>query len=456
MARWCSECVLDATDGASLGFVRRRATEIALASEMTITLAKGVLDAMTISKLKSLGALALTVALTLGGAHTLTSGQSVGLLERQDRAAAEREGGTSSALTRSVDKLEGELDETDRRNAEMRKDLQIIRAELKALTAGPRPGAAVVVAAQFASVLEPQPADAVARLVEQLKRHPVRPKAAPDRVGLYLIDLRTGEVTLIADQPAPGLTRCGSSAWSHDGCRILYDATPGTEWSLTRLQSIDLGEGRPTVTDLGAGNCPTFSPADDRIFFLSNSATDSGVWLMKADGSDRRLFGEYGKPIWSADGRQLLIMSFSTPRQVTLMDANPVKSGVLQLSGLQIYAHPSWAGKETIVAGIGVTECDTIALIDVSDPPQAKVKEVLWRRANGPDVEPCYPIYSATSGRCIFVGKAANVMALYSVQQNKPGPAKRLVLRENHPWIIDLAYSPDGRYILYSAKDAAN
>ena len=49
------------------------------------------------------------------------------------------------------------------------------------------------------------------------------------------------------------------------------------------------------------------------------------------------------------------------------------------------------------MAVIGRTEGDTVALIDVSDPPQAKVKEVLWRRANGPDVEPTYPIYSATT-----------------------------------------------------------
>jgi hypothetical protein len=104
------------------------------------------------------------------------------------------------------------------------------------------------------------------------------------------------------------------------------------------------------------------------------------------------------------------------------------------------------------VAGIGLTENDTIALIDVSDPPQAKVKEVLWKRANGPDVEPLYPILSATTGRCIFVGEGANDMALYSVQQNKAGPAQRLVLKERHPWIADLAFSPDGRYIIYCAK----
>src|SRR5262249_34490366 len=152
---------------------------------------------------------------------------------------------------------------------------------------------------------EETPARAVGRLVEQLERHPVPPKDDPERVGLYLMDPTDGRVTLIADQPAPGLTQCGSSTWSHDGRRILFDATPGTQWALTHLKAIELGEGRPRMTDLGTGNCPTFSPADDRIAFLSNAdGVESGVWLMNADGSGRRLLGDYGRPAWSPTGRQ--------------------------------------------------------------------------------------------------------------------------------------------------------
>jgi Tol biopolymer transport system component len=307
-----------------------------------------------------------------------------------------------------------------------------------------------------ANTAQETPAQAVARLVEQLKRHPVQPKAAPDRVGLYLMDVTNGEVTLIADQPAPGLTQCGSSVWSHDGRRILFDATPGTQWSLTRLQAIDLGKVRPTVTDLGAGNCPTFSRDDDRIAFLSNAdGVESGVWLMKADGSDRRLLGAYGRPKWSPAGRQLMVISFDVPRQVTLMDANPEKSGALQLADQKIHSNPSWAGEETIVAAIGPTEGDTIALIDVSEPPHAKVKEILWRRATGPNAKPSDPVYSATTGRCIFVGEDANGTKLYSVQQGKAEPAKPLGLAGYDPQITGLAYSPDGRYILYSAHGAS-
>jgi WD40-like Beta Propeller Repeat len=309
--------------------------------------------------------------------------------------------------------------------------------------------------ASTSSTARETPAQAVARLVEQLKRHPVQPKPAPDRVGLYLMDVTNKSVTLIADQPAPGLTHCGSSAWSHDGRRILFDATPRSQWSLSRLQAIDLGEGRLTVTDLGAGDCPTFSRDNDRIAFLSNVAgVESGVWLMKADGSDRRLLGSYGRPKWSPAGRQLMIISFDTPPQVTMMDANPDKSGALQLPNRKVYSNPSWAGEGTIVAVIGATEGDTIALVDVSDPPRARLKDVLWRRANGPNVKPSDPIYSTTTGRCIFVGAEAKGTKLYSVQQGKAEPAKPLGPEGYDPKIRDLAYSPDGRYVLYSAQGA--
>ena len=126
------------------------------------------------------------------------------------------------------------------------------------------------------------------RLVEQLKFHPARPSAAEKRYALYLIDVATGEVIRVADQPDPGLTYCGSAAWSYDGGRILFDATPWTQWTLSRLKSIEVDGGRLAMRDLGLGNSPTFSPAGDRIAFLLNSGAEPGIWMMNADGSERR------------------------------------------------------------------------------------------------------------------------------------------------------------------------
>jgi RNA polymerase sigma factor (sigma-70 family) len=445
--------LLDATVQSSLDFAGRRATEAALNSASALAIARGVLYAMTTSKLKVAAAATLACALALGGAQALNFGQ-FGLRKRsQVPKQVETEGaGSISTLSRSVDQLENALDETNRRNAEMRKDLKNIRAQVKALVSAPGTIAIAAAAGRFAGVLAQQSPSTVDRLVEQLRKNHVEPKSAHDRIGLYLMELSSGEVTLIADQPAPGLTQCGSPAWSHDGRRILYDATPGEEWSRTRLRSIELGDGRLTVNELGAGNCPTFSPADDRIVFLSNVAPQNGVWLMKADGSERKLLGDYGKPMWSPDGRQLMIMTFGDPVQVTIMDVDPARSGVLALPGSRFHSHGSWAGIGTIVAVIGPGQGDTVALIDVSDPTQARVKEVLWRRENGPDVEPTYPIYSPARHRCIFAGREAQGTVLYSVVRGEARAGKPLGPHGHDSKIYHLTYSPDARYILYALR----
>ena len=47
------------------------------------------------------------------------------------------------------------------------------------------------------------------------------------------------------------------------------------------------------------------------IFLLDPGSlvgAEAGVWLMKADGSDRRRLGGDGRPRWSPDGHQFLIV----------------------------------------------------------------------------------------------------------------------------------------------------
>ena len=62
------------------------------------------------------------------------------------------------------------------------------------------------------------------------------------------MDVTNGEVTLIADQPAPGLTQCGSPVWSHDGRRILFDATPGNRVEPDPIE-VDRSGRRPADRD---------------------------------------------------------------------------------------------------------------------------------------------------------------------------------------------------------------
>lgn len=305
---------------------------------------------------------------------------------------------------------------------------------------------------------------AVDRLVAELRKHPAPPSPKNGQIGLYLVDAAGGPAVRIANEPDEGLNQCGSPVWSHDGRRIAFDATPGipgkAEFDRSRIRTLELDDDRLTGIDLGLGNCPDFSPADDRIVFLLNNAPNNqtGVWLMKADGTGRRMLGDYGRPRWSPRSTQFLIAGFGTPAQVTIMDVKPENSGVLQLPDHVVFKVPNWAGDRTIVAAVGPAggkRADGIALIDATVPAEAKIKEMLWKKGAGLDIDPESPVYSPVTRRCVFIGNIPGEgRALYTIDpgQGKPGKARRLEPGDARDNLIqDPTLSPDGRYLVFSS-----
>src|SRR5262249_51047189 len=193
--------LLDATVRAAIGFAEGPASEAALASATATDLARGVLHIMTIPKLKILVATALACGLTWGGLQTFGQLGSRTESQRPDGAVAGADE-PQAALTRSVARLESALDESARRNAEMRQTLQDLRAQVKALSAGGLPAIVKSAATLFAEGIESDNARAVGRLAGALKRHP--PRLAPDlgwNYETYMLDLVEGGTTLVADEP---------------------------------------------------------------------------------------------------------------------------------------------------------------------------------------------------------------------------------------------------------------
>ena len=164
--------LLETTVQASLGFVGRLPAEATLASTTAIILARGVLNVMTISKLAILGAAGLAGVFAIG--HAQTFGW-FGVLEgaQEPVRLISRNDDPQDALTRSLDKLESELDETALRNTEMRKELQDIRARLKTLREAPELAAAKAALAQLADKLNNHPTQAVARFAHESSTPPV-------------------------------------------------------------------------------------------------------------------------------------------------------------------------------------------------------------------------------------------------------------------------------------------
>jgi Tol biopolymer transport system component len=220
----------------------------------------------------------------------------------------------------------------------------------------------------------------------------------------------------------------------------------------------DPGEAGPKLTDLGAGNCPSPSPDGKLIAFLLNHGAmpdaESGLWIMNADGSGRRPLGSFGRPFWSPDNRQILVVSFSDPCQLELMDVETKKTRPVQVAGHEVYSIPSWIDENTLVAALGDEDGRAIALVDVTDPERAKVKEVLREKDGEPSVTPAYPIYSAASRRCFFVNANPKGMSLYSVQQGKSSRPQRLEREGFDSFIADLALSPDGKHLIFCSSRA--
>jgi RNA polymerase sigma factor (sigma-70 family) len=136
------DALLDATVGASLTFATNDAAAALASTSVSATaaaLARGTLHAMTLSKLTTLGAAAVACALTLGGVQTFAvlysgAGAGPGVAQKPaDDGDEPKPADRREALSRSVERLQAELAESARRNAELQKEIEELRAELESL-----------------------------------------------------------------------------------------------------------------------------------------------------------------------------------------------------------------------------------------------------------------------------------------------------------------------------------
>jgi Tol biopolymer transport system component len=298
----------------------------------------------------------------------------------------------------------------------------------------------------------------VDRLAGVLRRNPPRDAARTGvRMQLYMRDLLEDRTILIADEPVPGLSWTGAPDWSHDGTRIVFDTSPGKDWVKSRLMILEAGDGKPSLRDIGAGNCARFSPDDQQLTFVLNDGAvpgdEWGVYLMRADGTNRRRIGNFGAPFWSGDGRQLLINAFSDPTKCNIYTLSTGETETISLPGQKIFSWPRWAGPGMLVACIGTgDEPDSIVLLDVTVPAQARIVETLWRRGRGQDVYARWPLFLPATGACYFVGVEGSRRTLLSIRRGAGGRAIAVEGDGHDDELGGLTFSPDGRYMLFGAN----
>jgi hypothetical protein len=141
-----------------------------------------------------------------------------------------------------------------------------------------------------------------------------------------------------------------------------------------------------------------------------------------------------------------------------VIDLEAREGGPVKVAGHQIVSWPSWAGPGTLGSALATGgEADSLALLDVRRPGEAKVIEVLWKRSKELDVVPRWPVYRPETRTCYFVGAEARKRSLYSVRRGESSRARPLQVVERFrrgmqaQQLGGLSLSPDGRYLLFQA-----
>jgi len=128
--------LIDSTVQASLGFAAKQATAVGVVSTTAAALARGVLHAMMISKIKLFGAAAVVGMIALGGAHTLARQHGGTGGKEPPQTVLPPKVDREDALLRSVDKIDEALDDMVRRNHELQTEVRDLRKQIAALRSG--------------------------------------------------------------------------------------------------------------------------------------------------------------------------------------------------------------------------------------------------------------------------------------------------------------------------------
>jgi TolB protein len=134
-----------------------------------------------------------------------------------------------------------------------------------------------------------------------------------EKPELYILELETGDLTRMTENAMYD----SDPSWSPDGDRIIFSRFfPATDGEKSgghgAIIELDLGSRTERqLTDLG-GYCGgvDYSPDGQQIAFHRVSGGRSEIWLMEADGSNRRaitdtFLDEYS-PAWSPEGQWIV------------------------------------------------------------------------------------------------------------------------------------------------------
>ncbi|MCA8994149.1 MAG: PD40 domain-containing protein [Planctomycetaceae bacterium] len=249
---------------------------------------------------------------------------------------------------------------------------------------------------------------------------------------------------------------CGSQAVSPDGKWIAFDGRPAESSfsdTVIYIMAAD-GTGRRAVCD---GSMPTWS-ADGKYLACSRSGQNSGVWLMKSDGSEPKRISEDGWGAqWSPDGKSI---AFTLGAQIALYNVETEAIDVVVGQGghpyQYIYYNMAWSPDCKRVCFKGRKANDTFELASVSvsgDSPDLKVHY-------GGELTFDNDAAWSLDGSRIFVSirnEEKKRSLLYSIAANEENPAPAEVPGQTIDFgtCTSCCWTPDGKSLIVHVRHDA-
>jgi CubicO group peptidase (beta-lactamase class C family) len=129
------------------------------------------------------------------------------------------------------------------------------------------------------------------------------PMAFGEHGSLWVIAADGSEPRLLLEQPV------GAPAWAPGGRWIAFESR---DEAMPRIKVLNLEEA--TVTDLGPGTLPRWSPDGSSLVFASDRNGNLDLFVMARDGSSVQQLTTGPErdtlPLWSPDGRTIVYVSF--------------------------------------------------------------------------------------------------------------------------------------------------
>ena len=159
----------------------------------------------------------------------------------------------------------------------------------------------------------------------------------------------------------------GSASWSHDGTRIVFDASSHKYGNGENHVFMRAVQG---VHYLDFGSAPVWSPDDSQIAFVVQKSegddVQHGIWVVDAEGPNRQFVCPGYRPCWSPDGKSI---AYSDPQsgrnQLFIRDLKTGKEQTIRWSG-RIGWHPKWSPNGKRILFFQVDDSRAFRIVTVS------------------------------------------------------------------------------------------